>query len=479
MTTALPLPPLDLQTLPGRSSQPAPGDTDYPGDDGRPVPDYELTDLGNARRLCASHGQRFRYAPSLGAWLAYDGCRWAADITGEIDRAAKAAAEDILDQARAAKDEKLFRHGIRSQSAGALKAAIGLAATEPGIPVLIEDLDRDPMLLNTTAGTIDLRSGQVRAARRNDLITKLSPVAYDPAATCPTWDRFLGDVFGNDELIGFVRRAVGYCLTGHVNEQILLFCHGAGANGKSTFLNVLRAVFGDYGLQLDPAVLSAGSHEQHPTGLTDLRGARFVATIETEQGRRLNEALVKQLTGGDPIRARRMHRDYFEFQPTHKLWIAGNHLPRITGTDLGIWRRVALLPFDADFTGARADRLMGQRLASEAPGILAWAVRGCLEWQRDGLRIPERITAATAEYRCSQDHIGRFLADRCHTGDTAWVSSKALRAAYEQWCAEQGERPWTAQAMGRELSGRGFDSGRFGSERRAWIGVGLAVEEAA
>lgn len=438
---------------------------------------FEQTDLGNAKRLIASHGRRFRYVPEVGTWIAWDARRFAVDVTGDIDRAAKNVTERMLDDARELRDEKLFRWALRSQSAGSIRAMIALASTEPGVPVRVDALDADPMAFNTVSGTIDLRSGQVRPHAQSDLITKLAPVVYDPDARCPTWDKFLSDVFGDHDLIGFVRRAAGYSLTGHVHEHILVFCHGSGANGKSTFLNVLRAVFGDYGLQLDPAVLVAGAHEQHPTGLSDLRGARFVATVETEQGRRLNESLVKSLTGGDPIRARRMHKDYFEFMPAHKLWFAGNHLPRINGTDLGIWRRLALLPFAAEFSGSRADRRMGERLAAEAAGILAWAVRGCLEWQETGLHIPTAVTEATAGYRASQDHIGRFLADCCVVADTAYVSSQALRARYEAWCAEQGERPWTAQAVGRELSSRGFDNGRVGSDRRAWLGLGLASEE--
>lgn len=335
---------------------------------------FEPTDLGNAKRLVAAHGTRMRYVPEAGYFLAWDGRRWGIDVTGDVERFAKQVAESVLDEARTTHDEQLFKWGIKSQSAGSLRAMISLAETEPGVPVLVDQLDAGPMLFNTMNGTVDLATGELRPHDRQDLITKLAPGDYDPDAPCPTWERFLADVFGDEELIGFVRRAAGYSLTGHVHEQTLVFCHGSGSNGKTTFLNVVRAVLGDYGLQLDPTVLVAGPHDQHPTGLTDLRGARFVATIETEAGRRLNESLVKQLTGGDPIRARRMHRDFFEFQPTHKLWLAGNHLPRISGTDYGIWRRLALLPFTTQFAGSRADRRMGERLVAEAAGVLAWAV---------------------------------------------------------------------------------------------------------
>ena len=220
-------------------------------------------------------------------------------------------------------------------------------------------------------------------------------------------------------------------------------------------------------------MLTVAAHEQHPTGLTDLRGARLVSTIETEAGRKLNEALVKRLTGGDPIRARRMHKDFYEFLPSHKLWFAGNHLPRIDGTDHGIWRRLALIPFHARFDNGQADKNLPAKLATEAPGILAWMVRGCLEWQQDGLQIPAAVKAATKEYRTTQDHVGRFLADACLVDEHATVTARALRAGYEAWCTEQGERPWTAQALGRELSSRGYDRTGGGRAGHNWLGLDL------
>lgn len=200
-------------------------------------------------------------------------------------------------------------------------------------------------------------------------------------------------------------------------------------------------------------------------------------TVETEAGKRLAEALVKQLTGGDAIRARRMRCDFFEFYPTHHLFVAGNHLPSIRGTDLGIWRRIALLPFDVTFEPEAQDPDLPSKLEAEAPGILAWAVRGCLDWRQHGLAVPDRVKAATADYRTSQDHLGRFLDECCTVEDTAYVSAKALRSAYEAWCHENGENPWSAKAVGNELTTRGFDSAQVGKSRtRSWVGIGLASE---
>jgi putative DNA primase/helicase len=356
---------------------------------------------------------------------------------------------------------------------------VELAETEPGIPVTADQLDTDPWSLNVWNGTIDLRTGQLRPHDPRDLNTKIVPADYDLEAVADTWLRFLGEVFRNDEqLIGFVKRFAGYSLTGDVREQMLIFAHGTGANGKSTMLGQLRLLAGDYGVQLDPAVLTSGANDQHPTGLTDLRGARMVTTIETERDRRLAEALVKQLSGGDRIRARRMRCDYFEFAPVHHIWLAGNHLPNIRGTDLGIWRRIALVPFEVTFEGERQDPDLPAKLAAESPGILAWAVAGCLEWQRHGLQVPDRVRAATTEYRQSQDTLGRFIEEVCIVDDNSDVVASTLRASYEHWCQEQGERPWSAQAVGRELTSRGFDSALKGSKRaRTWLGLGLRTEQ--
>lgn len=440
------------------------------------------TDLGNARRLVAEHGDDLLWAPQLGTWLAWNRHRWAEDVTGEAERRAKDVVDGLLQAANELagkdRDEKL-RHYLKSSSASRIRAMVDLAKTEPNMPVTVDQLDRDAFLFNAENGIVDLRSGDLLQHNRSRLLTKVSGTTYDPDATAPRWKQFVHEVFDGDTmLINFVQRFAGYSLTADVSEQSMVFAHGVGANGKSTFLNVLRAAVGNYGLQLDPRILMVTQHESHPTGLTDLLGARLVTTIETEAGRLLAEALVKQLTGGDPIRARRMRCDYFEFQPTHKLWLAGNHLPRISGTDHGIWRRIAVVPFDVTFEGEQQDKALPAKLAAETPGILAWMVQGCLEWQRNGLQVPDRVKAATAEYRSTEDHLGRFLSACCIVDDNVYVTTRSLRETYEQWCETEGERAWSAQAVGRELTARGFDSAQVGQSRaRSWLGIGLLTEE--
>ncbi len=447
-----------------------------------PEPDLPSTELGVARRLVTRFGGHVRYSPELRTFLVWDGVRYAEDITGEVMRMAKATVDELNTEARTDPDQTrrrdLVAAWLRHQTASHLRAIVELAQTEPGVPVTVDKLDADLWSLNVANGVVDLRTGDLRPHDPNELHTKVVPIAYDPEAIAPTWEGFLKAVFDGDvDLIEFLRRFAGYSLTGDVREQLFLFAHGAGSNGKSTLLGMLRRVAGDYGCHIDPTILTASDHDRHPTGLTDLRGARLVTTIETEGGRRMAEVLVKQLTGGDPIRARRMRGDFFEFWPSHTLWLAGNHLPEIRGTDLAIWRRIALVPFDMTFEGDQQDPDLPAKLGAEGPGILAWAIRGCLDWQRDGLRVPERVKAATAAYRKGQDHVGRFLAERCVVDPTAYVAAKDLRTAYSAWCTGQGEREWSTKAVGAELSNRGFDSTQFGKARvRSWLGLGLIDE---
>jgi putative DNA primase/helicase len=439
-----------------------------------------LTELGLARRFVALGEGRYRYAPEIGRWMVYEGRRWAEDVTGEADRLAKTVVDLLHAEARNSdRREELTKAWLRFQTAPKIRGILELARTEPGVPIRMSELDADPWALNCLNGVVDLRTGMLRPHDPDELHSKLVPVEYDPLSDAPVWRRFLEEVFdGDGELTTFVQRFAGYSLTGDVSAQLMVFGHGAGANGKSTMFGILRRIAGDYAIQLDPTVLTAGQHEQHPTGLTDLRGVRLVTTIETDAGRRLAEALVKQLTGGDAIRARRMRGDYFEFEPSHHLWLAGNHLPQIRGTDHGIWRRIALLPFDVTFEGDRQDPDLPAKLDRESAGILAWAVAGCLAWQREGLALPERVRAATDQYRSSQDHLGRFLDECCVIDETAYVTAKAMRHEYLEWCERQGERSWSAKSVGAELVDRGFDSGTVGrgnEKARTWVGIGLAA----
>lgn len=442
-----------------------------------PVGQQPHSDLGNARRLVTEHGHDLRHAPQIGAWLAWDGHRWAEDVTGEVIRRGKAVVDGMVTQLATTIDselrKKLAAHWMRSQAAARLEAMVQLARTEPGVPVLVRELDADPWIINTAAGVVDLRSGEVSSPDRRALVTKLAPVAHDPAATCSRWEDFVTWAMrGDAELTSFVQRAVGYSLTGLVSEQCLFFLHGGGENGKSTFLNVLGRLMGDYAIAAEPDLLLATSHEKHSTGVADLIGRRLVVVQETEEGRRFAEATVKQLTGGDTIRARRMRQDFFEFHPTHKLWMAANHRPQVRGTDHAIWRRIRMIPFEARLAPGQKDEHLLEALVGELPGIFNWALAGCAGWRQDGLQPPAAVLQATSEYRTEQDHVGRFLEDCCELAEGLTVTASDLRAAYEAWCRDNGENAWSARAMAPHLVDRGCALERTRSSR-LWRHIAL------
>ena len=403
-------------------------------------PDQQ-TDLANARRFVKAHGDEVRFCHPWREWLIWDGARWKREVDGAPVRLAKSIADEIWATARDVDDGKLLKFAASVASRRAIDAMLALAQSD--LPILPDEMDRDGWLLNCPNGTLDLRSGTLREHRREDSLTLLCPTRFNPKAKAPRWERFLKVVFAGDaELIRFVQRCLGYSLTGDVREQILLILWGVGANGKSTLLNAfLHALGTDYAMQAAPDLLITKRGDSHPTERADLFRKRFVSAVETEDGRKLAESLVKQLTGGERIRARRMRKDFFEFNPTHKLVLCTNHKPRVKGTDHAIWRRIRLIPFTQRFEADRQDKTLPDKLAAEAEGILAWAVRGCLDWQANGLGEPSAVKAATADYRNSQDAIAEFIGDCCSVGDLLWTRSGDLRAAYETWCKERGDRP--------------------------------------
>ena len=438
------------------------------------------TDLGNATRMAKRCGANFRYCFTTNRFHIWDGRRWAADETGEIERLAKGTARSVFEEAKEApttdRSKQLAQHAVRSQAEQRLAAMVRLVRSEPGIPVVPSELDRDPWLFNVINGTVDLKTGNLKPHARADLITKLSPVRFDPDASCSTWLAFLDRIMAGDEdVIRFLQKAIGYSLTGDVSEQVVFFLHGVGANGKSTLLSLLLELLGDYGRQAAPGLLTLKRGESHPTELADLAGARFVAAIEVDEGRRLAEALTKWLTGGDRLKARFMRQDFFEFSPTHKLWLAANHRPTVTGSDHAIWRRLRLIPFEVSIPEAEQDKLLGNKLRQELPGVLNWTIEGCLAWQRDGLAPPEKVILATNSYREEQDVLTSFLRDRCVEGEDRKATAKELYEAYRTWSDENGDSAMSQKSLGTRLSERGFTSHRGTGGLRWWAGLGLVT----
>ena len=431
-------------------------------------PRYQPTDIGNAERLIALHGHDIRYVDVLGGWHVFDGRRWVRDETRQVERYAKNTVRSIYDEARSTMDDQyrmlLVKHGVASEAAARIVAMIQMAQAEPGITIRQSDLDRDPFLLNVANGTLDLHTMELREHRREDLMTKIASVMYDPEATCPTWLAFLNRIFAGDaELIEFVKRFVGYALTGDVREQIFLLFYGTGANGKSTFLETLGALLGDYAMQ---SAFDTFISKQTSSGPRDdvarLAGSRLVRAAENEEGKRLDESLIKALTGGEKITARHLWARYFEFAPTFKVVLSGNHKPVVRGSDHGLWRRVRLVPFVVTSPEEERDPQLPQKLLAELPGILNWALSGLGEWWEKGLGMPSAVKAATESYREDSDTIGRFIEDKCLVGPGRKCVVGPLYKAYQEWAEAEGLHAVSQVRFGRAFDERGFEKEKSG-----------------
>ena len=336
---------------------------------------------------------------------------------------------------------------------------IGLAESEEPVVVALSAVDAHPLLLNVENGTIDLTTGELREHRRGDLLTKLAPVDYEPGARDAAWDHFLErTACGDRELVGFLRRAAGYTLTGDTGEEVLFFAHGREATGKSTFLEALKATLGDYVKTADFETFVARRGESGPRAdVARLMGARMVASLEVDEGKRLAEGLVKQLTGGDTVAARFLYRESFEFRPAFKLWLAANARPRVRAEDGAIWRRIIQLPFVEQVPEHERDPELKRHLTTDSrarSAILAWAVQGCLEWQRHGLGVPQRVRDYTAEYRAENDPVVEWLDACCRLEAEAITPAGDLRASYEHWAERNGEKAVSTRSWRRPASAR-------------------------
>ncbi|HEX3998962.1 MAG TPA: phage/plasmid primase, P4 family [Pirellulales bacterium] len=441
------------------------------------------TDLSNGRRFIRMFGEDVRYVAAWRKWLVFDGKRWAIDEGTRIEALAKQCADAIwkvaaaeLEQCDYGMQEAILRFAKYSASNRGILAMLLMARSEPGIAVEVKELNANGWLFNVCNGTLDLQTQRLRSHRREDLITKLCPTIFDPSADCKLWLSGLSKISnGRKSIEGFLRRLAGYSLTGVVRDHVLAFLFGSGANGKSTFLNAMLSTMGtDYATKLSAEVLMQKDGASHPTGLTDLYGMRLAVVIETEEGKRLAESMAKELSGGDAIRARRMRENFWEFQPTHKLWFGTNHRPIIKGTDHAIWRRIKMIPFDAVISDSEAVTDMCERLQTEASGILNWMLLGCGEWQADGLGEPSEVTEATGGYRSEMDSIGAFLRDCCHLTQIATCRASTLYAAYVEWAKAAGEHPISGRRFGMSMTERGLE--RFTSNGPIYRGIGLLAD---
>ena len=441
---------------------------------------WPLTDLGNAQRMVHLFGNNIRYCYPQNKWYTWAGNRWEQDRTGQIERYGKATIQAMRQEAaklsgKAALDLTKFCNVTERQTRRI--AMIQAAQSEEGIPVLPTDFDADRWLLNTESGIMDLRNLTFAESTREAMLSKLAPVRYEVAAQCPRWLSFMDEVTdGNTELQQYLQRASGYSLTGDTRERCFFLLYGTGSNGKSVFLSVLRRLLGDYAQTAAfETFLSRKGDAGIRNDLASLFGIRFVVASEAGAGRMLDEGMVKVITGHtDEIRCRFLHQEEFSYRPQFKLWLATNHLPKISGTDRGIWSRVRMIPFTVTIPAERQDRELEDKLSQELPGILNWALEGLVLWQKDGLGDCAAITEATEEYREDSDVLAEFLGDETVTDSQAMIPARDLYERYLSWCEAAHERfPMQYRNFNSSLTSRGVETTRSGNGSKYWRGLRL------
>ena len=452
----------------------------------QPFKIFNMTDFGNAERLVARHGKGMRFCHKLGKYFLWDDTRWVLDDSVQVMGLAKETARHILAEAAQLPDKtertELINHAKSTESYQRLQSMVKLATSEPGISIKPDNFDQDPWLLNCLNGTVDLRTGELLPHQPEHLISKIVPIEFDPDAYASLWEGFLERIMRDDEgqrrieLEFFLQRLIGYTLTGLTREQIVAILWGVGANGKSVFLETVNGLLGAYAKVVDFSTFSAKANDRIRNDLARLPGARLVSASEGESGMKLSESLIKQLTGGDLITARFLFREYFEYRPTFTPFLVTNHKPIIRGTDHAMWRRIRLIPFTQVISDEEQDKDLARKLKGEYPGILAWAVQGCLDWQQHGLGLPEDVKIANEAYRSEMDTLGDFINARCEIADYASIRSSDLYGAYAEWCNKNGEQPLSQNRLALQLVERGFRKEHTRSGN-LWRGIGLNQAE--
>ena len=424
---------------------------------------YTFDDMGNAERFVDLFGENVRYCYTEKKWYFYNSMRWSVDNLGVILRMADKCVEAMKAEAKLylqADEEsggdmaKAFEKHMKSSRSNKSKKAM-LNEIEHHLPILPIQMDRYKMALNTPSGIINLKNGDVKAHNPEYYFTKITSVDCAEAADCPRWLAFLDDIFAGDkDLIRYIQKAVGYSLTGSTAEQCAFFLYGTGRNGKSTFIDVIRDVFGDYAANIQPETIMVKSSQSNAinSDIARLKGARLVTSVEPNEGVRLNEGLLKQLTGDDTVTARKLYSEEFEFKPEFKLWMATNHKPIIRGTDTGIWRRIHMIPFDVQIPEDKVDKNLTHKLKAEMTGIFKWCIDGCLMWQREGLQMPAAVLTSVREYRREMDVISAFIEDKCTLEGT--VQASTLYAAYVSWADSNNEYCMSNTKFSTEIAKR-------------------------
>lgn len=444
----------------------------------RPAIRRPLSDLGNAERLVDTFGTDIKFVVDWKRWIIWDGTRWAVDRDLRIQRYARETVRGIYAEAQASEDDaerkRIAKWALGSESDRALNAMIHQAA--PAVAITSDVLDIDSNLLCCLNGVVDIQKGELLKPCQDNLITKQIAITYDIHARCPAWERFLDRIQPDNDVQEYLQIAAGYSLTGDVSEQCLFFLYGEGKNGKSTFIETLSLLVGDYFVKTgsDSLMMKRYGNTSHQE-VAALKGARLVTVSEISDGQRLDEGLVKDMTGGDTMIARHLYGDPFNFKAGFKLWLYGNVKPTIKGKDEGIWRRIRLIPFHVQIPPAERDPHLFDKLKEELPGILSWAVNGCIKWQVTGLSEPRALLEAVGEYRAEQDTLAGFLEAECRRERTASCTKKDLWVAYENWLRESGEPGYEKRSEFFKEVGRipGIKDGKGTGNVALWRGIRL------
>lgn len=471
-----------------------------------------LTDKGNAALFATLHKDDLRYCWPTKDFYWWDGARWSRDEHGkaewwsrdvahkyyEMAAALNTQAADLNTKASTETDSKeslnladsaMKSGGIakaytawakKSEASERMASIVRWARSEPGISIQPTDLDVDHWLLNCLNGTLDLRTGELREHRREDLITKVCPVEYDPDAKFLLWDQFLERIQPRAEMRHFLRKGAGYTATGFTTEEKLFFCHGDTSTGKSTFLQAIRTTLGDYATTADfDAFLQSDRASGHKEHIARLAGKRMVVSIEVDEGQKMAEALIKHLTGGESVTASFKFGNTFEFFPSFQLWLAANHRPRVRADDNAIWRRILQLPFEVVIPEEERDPGVKATLTDldvAGPAILAWIVEGCLDWQREGLLPPQEVQQATVQYRQEMDPLSDFIEERCEKDDDVKGADNGdLYKAYQSWAEEVGiRRPLGRKSFTQAMQANGFEQRKENhGKTRYWPGLAI------
>jgi len=414
-----------------------------------------------ALRFTDRHGKDLRYVDEWGKWLAWTDTHWDIEKTLLAPHRAREICREAASECNKPSESKAI---VKWRTVNAVET---MARSDRRIAAIINQWDADPSLLNMQKISIKLSTGVERPNNPLDYCTKITGAAAAPEGTpCPMWLSFLNTVMNGDaDLIDYLQRVCGYCMTGSIKEHAMFFLYGTGANGKSVFINTLRGILGTYHTTAPIETFTVAHSTQHPTDLAGLRGARLVTAVETEEGRTWAESKLKAITGGDEISARFMRQDFFSFIPTFKLMIAGNHKPRLRSVDEAMRRRFHLIPFSVTIPPNKRDKDLAEKLKAEWPAILRWMVAGCLIWQRDGLNPPQAVIEATNKYLETEDSIGTWIEERCECKPSYKDTSANLFASWKTWAELNGEFVGSQKQFSEKLQGRGMESITIGDKK--------------